>query len=63
MNGLYVMDTSGSGMKRLTNYGDDISCFGISPAGNRIWLTRDVKIDKNAHDLYLVTSGNRAYLR
>lgn len=52
VNGLYVMDASGSGMKRLTNYGDDISCFGISPAGNRIWLTRDVKIDKNAHDLY-----------
>lgn len=51
-NGLYVMDASGSGIKRLTTFGDDISCFGISPDGNRIWVAREVKIDKNAHDLY-----------
>lgn len=52
VNGLYVMDASGSGMKQLTNFGDDISCFGISPSGNRIWLAREVKITKNTHDLY-----------
>lgn len=51
-NNLWCMNSDGSGAKQITSTTDDISCFGISKAGNRIWMAKEVKVDKTTQDLY-----------
>jgi dipeptidyl aminopeptidase/acylaminoacyl peptidase len=51
-NNLWCINADGSSAKQLTRYKDDISCFGIAPTGNKIWLAMEVKIDPSTQDLY-----------
>ncbi len=51
-NNLWCINADGTGEKQITTTADDISCFGISKAGNRIWMAKEVKVDKTTQDLY-----------
>lgn len=52
VNNLWSMNVDGSNAKQILNSKDDIACFGIAPAGNKIWMVMEVKVDKTTQDIY-----------
>lgn len=49
---LWMMDADGNNKSQITDYKDDISNYEISSAGNAIWITMDVKMDKTVQEMY-----------
>ncbi len=52
VNNLWSMNVDGSNAKQISDSKDDISCFGIAPAGNKIWMVMEVKVDKTTQDIF-----------
>ncbi len=49
---IWEMNTDGSGWKQISNIDGGINDFKYSPDGTKILFTKDVKIDKDVHDIY-----------
>ncbi|MEO5570322.1 MAG: S9 family peptidase [Bacteroidia bacterium] len=49
---IWEINPDGTGKSQVTNHPSDISNYGYAHALNSIWFTADVKIDKQAADLY-----------
>ena len=49
---IWEVNPDGSGKMQVTNLKTDVSNFAYSPAGNKIWFTTDVKIDKMPNEIY-----------
>ncbi|MFM7216543.1 MAG: TolB family protein, partial [Bacteroidota bacterium] len=50
---VWVMNPDGTGKKQLTHLGSDVNGFAVAPAGNRMWLTMDVKVKEfNGKEMY-----------
>jgi dipeptidyl aminopeptidase/acylaminoacyl peptidase len=48
---LWSMNADGSNAMQESKLPYDINAYGISPSGNMIWYSTDVKVDKTVHDL------------
>lgn len=51
-NQVWEMLADGSNKTKITSVEGGISAFGYSPAGNYIWYSADVKMDKKANEIY-----------
>ena len=49
---LWSIDADGKNMKQLTNLAQPINAFELSPAGDKIWYTTQIKVEENAKDIY-----------
>jgi dipeptidyl aminopeptidase/acylaminoacyl peptidase len=49
---LWEMNPDGSGLKQITNIEGGINEFKYCPNGKKILFTKDVKLDKDIHDLF-----------
>jgi dipeptidyl aminopeptidase/acylaminoacyl peptidase len=49
---LWSMDADGKNKMQVTPDKNDISNYEISPSGNMIWMTMEVKVDKSVQDIY-----------
>jgi dipeptidyl aminopeptidase/acylaminoacyl peptidase len=49
---MWEVNPDGSGGVQVTSATSDVTNFGYSASGNVIWFTSDVKLDKQAADLY-----------
>ncbi len=47
---LWVMNADGSNPKQLPGFGTEIAAFELSPDGNKVWYTAQVKVDSTAKD-------------
>lgn len=54
---LYTMSADGSDMKKVSGL-SDFEIYSISPAGNKIYFTRRVKIDMTANEKYNLPKAN-----
>jgi len=49
---IWEMNADGSSKQQVSFLSSDVTNYGYSPAGNMIWFTSDVKVDKTAADIY-----------
>ncbi|WP_071134981.1 S9 family peptidase [Millionella massiliensis] len=50
---LWAVGSDGSGMRQLSSVAGGITGFGVSPKGDKVWYTADVKVDSVASsDIY-----------
>ncbi|MBK7968240.1 MAG: S9 family peptidase [Bacteroidetes bacterium] len=49
---IWVMDPDGNNKQQFTDIKGDISGFGFSPTGNKIWFTMDVKTGKTTAEQF-----------
>ncbi len=49
---IWEVNPDGSGVAQVSAIDGDISNFGYAPAGNLVWFTMDVKVDKLPNEMY-----------
>lgn len=49
---LWSVKSDGKDLKQLGKLDGSISAFSISPKGDKIWFTKDVKVEKTKDDIY-----------
>lgn len=49
---IWEMNTDGTMLRRISSVEKGINAFGLSPDGKKLFYIQDVKLEKDAHDLY-----------
>lgn len=57
---IWSVDADGQNLKRLGNLTEELSAFGLSPKGDKVWFTKQVKVDKTKEDYYPQMSKSKA---
>lgn len=59
---IWEMDPNGSNVKQISNENGNITNISLSPLGNQLFFTMDVKVTKNVEDIYPDLPQANAYL-